>query len=370
MVPFFIEDNSLVIIAVFLGMFHCLNVTNYLFLSFYGYFKTDFTSLFGIISSYSNHRNASNLPNILAGCELSSNRFMSTKQKLQLMRVFETLQKTYLCVVLLLILLIAAGAVCLLYYISFAVQLYEFGIRSYLSILESILGTILFSSACLIPNFVAHLTVLQIYANQITWGEFCRKFQRNDHRFWRRKHDSDWMNIYRQLKHCHRVFVQSLTMLRKIDRLGVHKIFKVSTVLNLIINIIGILELVVGTLSKGTKLFILWALMLQLGIILSVMIFFLRTAKQLYALNGSILHYQIEFSKHSFSREHLSCRLRSMVHWNRFVEIVHSRRKFVFSLGSFGKITSGNIIRFVPLYTSLLFLFIPMIVSKRKRSYE
>lgn len=128
--------------------------------------------------------------------------------------------------------------------------------------------------------------------------------------------------------------------------------------------VIGILELVIGRLEYGTKVFLVAAIIIQIGGVFSFMILFLLTSKQLYNLNGRILHYHIEFMKHSFARWRWFYRIRALIRWHHFVEIVHTRRKFIFHLGSLGKITSANIVGFLPIYTALLFRFIPIIVGE------
>jgi len=247
------------------------------------------------------------------------------------------------------------------YYIVSSVYINRFSFQStIIPQIELYLTIAMFFLSTFFPSFLAHATVLMISVTQISWREHCRKFRFRDGTL---TNDHAMMTVFDRFKYGQKVFVLSICMLKKIDRVGI-KVFTVSVAVNIIMNVIGFLELIIGQLKPVSKGFIVVTMVFQLAIIISVMIIFMQTSKQLYTLNGSILHYHVKFMKHSFSKWRFSYKIRALLRWHHFVEVVHTRRKFVFRLGGLGKITSSNIVGFMPIYTALLFRFIPIIIGE------
>jgi len=284
---------------------------------------------------------------------------------MSIVKVYEKIKKTHYYYMSFIVLVSSPAIGYLTFYVVYSVYLNRFTVHSaIIPVIELLLMIFLFFISSLLPSFLGHMTFLLIYDTQVTWRELCRNFRLN---VWHSQvpvTDTKMMSIFNQIKHGQKVFMLSLTTLIKIDRLGINKVFTLSITLNIIMNIFGILELAIGRLEQVKKGLIVAVIIVQLVLIFSAMMLFLLTSKQLYVLNGSILHHQIEFMKHSFYKWRLAYRLRALVRWHHFVEIVHTRRKFVFRFGTLGKITSSNIVGFLPIYTALLFRFIPIIIGE------
>ena len=149
-----------------------------------------------------------------------------------------------------------------------------------------------------------------------------------------------------------RIFLYVLKKYSKLKKDCADKSFTISFFLTLLSHYIYLITIFIIDLNKVAKLWFFYLTILHFTYVVSTIICYLYLIKPLYSTPKLMFKY-------SFGNE-----LTKRFKYSAFYEIGHNKKKFAFTLGILGQISSKMILRFVLMYCSYFMTLFPFIKNQ------
>ena len=165
--------------------------------------------------------------------------------------------------------------------------------------------------------------------------------------------------FHKQIRFGRRIFVHSIKESDNINRNAFAKAYFRSAITLTVSHIISIVIVMISKHTVHMKLFLLAVIFINCLSMLGTAYLGFKSTKNIYSHSLSYNHICVFLSQHYMKTFTLPC-----LRLSHFIEMVHNKKQFAFSVGPLGKVTPRAICAFVPVYVSLVLNLIPLLRNK------
>ena len=164
----------------------------------------------------------------------------------------------------------------------------------------------------------------------------------------------------------HKLFLHSLNNVYDVNNKSVSTLFRVCITANLFANVIFILAL---NLKDFESEFFSWILLIitsEITFALFIVFILLRTIDQIYK-PSKMIYKMVVYLEDAKKQTHIHISIHKLLKINLYFELLCSKNRFKFTLGSFGKITPKSLATFMFFYSSMIMFLLPIL--KKSSNY-